>query len=188
MKISEFVEEINKNEMRINAPALMKLIETKHYVGFNEKLLVAKNVIDMCVVNEGGYIYIDKAKQYIEFTKAIISKYTNLEFSLDEVTSNSEYDSLCENGYLNLILSTFDSEYKIVMNLMQMESDKVCEQNSTEAQVVKVATKLIESIDVISMALSNKIDNFDLSKFNFKKEDLDKLKNTDFSELLNYIK
>lgn len=173
MKISEFVKNfIDKKVMNtaINQNAvsdyLKKELEVKDYVPFAEKRDLCARVLEVCnTKDDSGLVKVDSISRYILFTIAIISKYTNLEFSSgeEEIDSLDEYDMLCQNNLLNPILDIIGGEYATCNNMLNMMMDDIVSNNNTVENVVgTVLGKFSDSLDELVSTLANKVESMDL--------------------------
>lgn len=182
MKISEFVKNfIDKKVMNtaINQNAvsdyLKKELEIEDYVPFAEKRDLCARVLEACnTKDDSGLVKVDSISRYILFTIAIISKYTNLEFSSDEeeIDPLDEYDMLCQNNLLNPILDIIGGEYVTCNNMLNMMMDDIVSNNNTVENVVgTVLGKFSDSLDELVSALANKVEsmNLDLSQIDIDK-------------------
>lgn len=104
-----------------------------------------------------------------------IEAYTDLELS-DDI--EDDYDELSKTGLLEAITSTFAEEYKTVLTLLQMQCDYILMDNSIESKVGTFLTHLSSTID----KLSDSVKDFDISKLNIDKKDIEKI-----TELLQII-
>lgn len=155
MLVNTLVEKMsNKNQV----VSLSKTIETKSYLPFVEKKTLVERIINNCTTIQDGFVQINEINQYIQFTIETIKAYTNIEFGENPI---EDYDLLCSSGLLGDIINTFDGEYKMVLNLVEMQKKHVLEQNKIEFQVAKVANALTNSIDQLGSALSNKVNDLD---------------------------
>ena len=102
----------------------------------------------------------------------VIAAYTNLELS-DDI--EDDYDVLCEAGVLDMVINTFKKEYDEVNILLQMKCDYVLNSNSLEAQVGKLFDGVLEKLDIITQALANKVEGFDINNLPISGDDLSKL-------------
>ena len=173
MKISEFVKNfIDKKVMNttINQNAvsdyLKKELEVKDYVPFAEKRDLCARVLEACnTKDDSGLVKVDSVSRYILFTIAIISKYTNLEFSSgeEEIDPLDEYDMLCQNNLLNPILDIIGGEYVTCNNILNMMMGDIVSNNNTVENVVgTVLGKFSDSLDKLVSALANKVESMDL--------------------------
>lgn len=175
MTIKEFVEIVKKGTNQ----RLAVVLETKKYLPMSEKRELAASVLDACSKYENGYLKIDSLNKYLIFTITIISKYTNLEFGVDS-DSLADYDLLCEYGLLNVVIETFETEYKATNDVLNMMQSDLERQNSVEASIASLSRGIMDSLDKIIESLSQKID-----EFNFNADEIDPDALSKLSALLN---
>ena len=187
MKVMEFIETVKKNPNQATA-ICKKLINTR-YIPVLEKRQLAELVYATSTEIENGVVKVDSLSKYLIFTLLMLTKYTTLEFTVDEKGAATEeaikeYDALCENGLLNPILAEFQEDYARANEIMNyVFQDNLAVNNTVEAVVGKAATTLLNIVDSLANVLSNKVDemNFDLENV-----DMDALQNV--LELLNIEK
>jgi hypothetical protein len=178
MKIMEFIEAVKKNPNQANA-VCKKIVKTK-YIPVLEKRQLAELVYENSTEIENGVVKVDSLSKYLIFTLLMLTKYTELEFSVDEKGAATEeaineYDALCANGLINKIIAEFEEDYARANEIMNyVFQDNLAVNNTVEAVVGKASTTLLNIVGGFADALSNKVDdmNFDLSNF-----DMDKLDN-----------
>lgn len=183
MKINEFCTNF-KNKRFITTPQgaeemvtyLKKELEVKEYLPFADKRELCEKVLDTCNTRgNDGLIKIDSVSRYIIFTVAIISKYTNLEFSSgedEEYDSLDEYDMLCQNHLLNPILGVIGEEYDVCNNLLNMMMEDIIANNNTVEAVLGYAFgKVTDSLDGLIDTFAEKVEEMelDLSQIDFDK-------------------
>lgn len=100
---------------------------TRNYVPYAEKCALVKSVVDATSYEEvGGIKYYrrnTKGMLFI-FTMQIIQKYTDLEFSNEEVAN--VYDLLMESGTMNGLMSAVpEEEINILRGMLDMERDDI---------------------------------------------------------------
>jgi hypothetical protein len=66
-----------------------------------------------------------------------------------------QYDALCENGTLNNILSLFADDYSAMCSVLDSVLDELLVQNSIDAQVVKIANKIMTMLNAVGDGLNN---------------------------------
>lgn len=88
---------------------IIDLIKPINYIAYDKKIEIAKRVIEDNKNKE--FPTPNMSRSFIIY---LINAYTNIE--LDE----DGFDVLSENKMLDLILSTFESEYKICSTILQM--------------------------------------------------------------------
>jgi hypothetical protein len=184
MKIMEFIEAVKKNPNQANV-VCKKIVKTK-YIPVLEKRQMAELVYENSTDIENGVVKVDSLSKYLIFTLLMLTKYTELEFSVDDNGAATEeaiqeYDMLCEHGLINKIIAEFEEDYVRANEIMNyVFQDNLAVNNTVEAVVGKTATSLLNIVDGFSNTLSNNVDNinFDLSNL-----DMDKL--GDIMNLLN---
>ena len=185
MKITDFIANY-KNKKFMNAQRgvderveyLKKELEIKTYIPFADKRELCELVIETCCSKEDdGLIKVDSVARYIAFTISVIKKYTNLEFSSGEedgYDSLDEYDMLCENGLLNLILAIIGDEYATCNNILNMMmEDTIANNNTVEAVIGRALDKVGLSLDVLMATLAQKVEEMELD---LSQIDIDKYK------------
>lgn len=179
MKVQELIDVMGMNKNKILKAdqlkeLLIKTLEIKKYISIKDKKNIVDDIVSSCILYENGVFKFNEIDKYIYFTMKTIKAYTNLELS-DDI--EEDYDLLCENKLLNIIISTFKAEYDEVSVLLQMKCDYVLSSNNLEEQVGKFLTGLLEKVDDFSSILGDKINNFDFNKLPINKSDLVKLLN-----------
>lgn len=177
MKINELVEFVSNSKNKLLKQAqleevIAKHIETKKYLPIKQKKELIESIVNECILYEDGTYKFDDIDKYICFTMRVIAAYTNLELS-DDI--EDDYDVLCEAGLLDMVVNTFKKEYDEVNILLQMKCDYVLSNNSLEAQVGKLFDGVLEKLDIITQALANKVDGFDINNLPIDSDDLNKL-------------
>lgn len=182
MKVKELINEV-KTKKVINTTYQPHAVEDfikeklniKTYVPFAEKRELCKTVLDASCIRKGGIVEVDSVSRYILFTIAIISKYTELEFSSgkdEEFDSIDEYDMLCQNDLLNPILDVIGAEYTTCNNILNMMMADINANNNNVAAVLdKSVQKLLGIVDEFKDVLSEKVEelNLDLSQIDIDK-------------------
>lgn len=151
---------------------LKKKLEVKEYISIKAKKSLVDDIVNECILYEDGIFKFNDIDKYICFTMRTIEAYTNLELSGD---LEDEYDLLCESKLLDSIISIFKKEYDDVSILLQMKCDYVLNNNTLEAQVGRFFDGILEKVDALVDALTNKVDGFDLNNLPINSEDLGKL-------------
>lgn len=177
MKINELVEFVSNSKNKLLKQAqleevIAKHIETKKYLPIKQKKELVESIVNECILYEDGVYKFDDIDKYICFTMRVIAAYTNLELS-DDI--EDDYDVLCEAGVLDMVINTFKKEYDEVNILLQMKCDYVLSSNSLEAQVGKLFDGVLEKLDIITQALANKVEGFDINNLPISGDDLSKL-------------
>ena len=177
MKVQELVEFVSNSKNKLLKQAqleevIAKHIETKKYLPIKQKKELIESIANECILYEDGVYKFDDIDKYICFTMRVIAAYTNLELS-DDI--EDDYDVLCEAGVLDMVINTFKKEYDEVNILLQMKCDYILSSNSLEAQVGKLFDGVLEKLDIITQALANKVEGFDINNLPISGDDLSKL-------------
>lgn len=184
MKVMEFIEAVKKNPNQATA-ICKKLIKTR-YIPVLEKRQLAELVYSSSIEMENGIVKVDSLSKYLIFTLLMLTKYTTLEFSVDEKGAATEeaikeYDDLCENGLLNPIIAEFQEDYARANEIMNyVFQDNLAVNNTIEAVIGKVSIALLDIVDGFSNRLADKVDEMN---FNLGDLDIDKLEG--IANLLN---
>ena len=169
MKINELINNIKSNP---NA-SLTKVIQTKSYLPFEDKIELVKRIVDKSSTIENGFVQIDGIDQYYNFTVETIKAYTNIEFE----NGYEDYDTLCAYGVLGSIIATFEGEYNMILSLVEMEKKRILEQNSVENQIAKLLNTVEQKVSQVADAIINQANTFDFGGLNIAQEDIEKLSN-----------
>ena len=177
MKIMEFIDVVknNKNKMLKGdqlQELISKTIKVKDYLNIKEKKNLVDSIVNACILYEDGVFKFDEIDKYICFTMRTIEAYTNLELS-DDI--EEDYDALCKAKLLNSVIVAFNGEYENVKTLLQMKCDYICSSNSVESQFGRFFDNILDKVDVLSKALSDKVNSFNLNDLPIGAEDINKL-------------
>lgn len=180
MKILEFIQVVNNNKAKLYNKAdknalqnfIKQTLEVKDYISIKEKKQLVEDIISETVMYENGLLKFNGIDQYITYVMKCIEAYTNLELS-DDI--EDDYDELSKTGLLEPITSVFAEEYKAVLTLLQMQCDYILMDNSISSKVGVFLTSVSSIIDKLANSLSNSVDNFDISKLNIDKKDIEKI-------------
>ena len=187
MKINEFLDVVNANKAKLynkaNKNALSDFIKQtlniKSYISIKEKKQLVEDIVSETIIYENGLLKFNGIDQYIVYAMKCIEAYTDLELS-DDI--ENDYDELSKVGLLEPITSTFEEEYKTVLTLLQMQCDYILMDNSISSKVGVFLTSVSSIIDKLANSLSNSVDNFDISKLNIDKKDIEKI--TEFLQIV----
>lgn len=183
MKVTEFIDgfkskKIMNTQLAPNAIGeyITRILEVKDYIPFADKRELCAKVLNSCnTKEENGLVKVDSVSRYILFTIAILSNYTNLEFSSgqdDDADSLDEYDMLCQEDLLNPILEAIGEEYVTCNNILNMMmSDIVANNNTIENVVSHIFGKIGQSVDGLIDILADKAEdlNLDLNQIDIDK-------------------
>ena len=167
MTIREFIKTTKENNS--------DFIPTKKYITSEEKVLLAKRVIDCSIRYNRGFINFDSYKRYLAFIFASIEAHTDLRFADDWNEKIQEYDALCEADLLGCIIGAFEKDHNATRGVLDMMCADMLAENSLEASVAKLAQSVSENLDVFVGALADKLEDLDIEKIIPKDLDLDKL-------------
>lgn len=187
MKINEFLDVVNANKAKLynkaNKNALSDFIKQtlniKSYISIKEKKQLVEDIVSETIIYENGLLKFNGIDQYIVYAMKCIEAYTDLELSND---IEDDYDELSKTGLLEAITSTFAEEYKTVLTLLQMQCDYILMDNSISSKVGVFLTSVSSIINKLANSLSNSVDNFDISKLNIDKKDIEKI--TEFLQIV----
>ena len=171
MKINELITMVNNdNNKTMN---LAKVIMTKQYLPFEDKITLVKRIIDKSLTTENGFVQIDSIDQYYNFTVETIKAYTNIEFE----NGYEDYDTLCAYGVLGSIIATFEGEYNMILSLVEMEKKRVLDQNTVENQIARLINTIEKKVSQVADVIIDQAQTFDLGSLNIAQEDIEKLSN-----------
>lgn len=152
MNIMEFIENLSKLN---NLEDIIKI----HYIPVEDKKNIAIEVLEDCIVEENGYVAVDRFKRDIYFDFAMLREYTNLNLSYDFDSMIEEYDVLCEHNILSLIFNYIGDDYKRAKRILSYEQQNILNKNSIEAQVAKASTALVDMLH----SVNNKLEKFNMT-------------------------
>lgn len=187
MKILEFIQVVNNNKAKLYNKAdknalqnfIKQTLNIKSYISIKEKKQLVEDIVSETIIYENGLLKFNGIDQYIVYAMKCIEAYTDLELS-DDI--ENDYDELSKVGLLEPITSTFAEEYKTVLTLLQMQCDYILMDNSISSKVGVFLTSVYSIIDKLANSLSNSVDNFDISKLNIDKKDIEKI--TEFLQIV----
>lgn len=174
MKIREFIDAVKKNPNQ--ATVVCKKIVKTRYIPVLEKRQLAELVYANTTEIENGVVKVDSLSKYLIFTMLMLTRYTDLEFSVDEsgaatIDAIHEYDELCENGLINPIIAEFAEDYARANEVMNyVFQDNLAVNNTAEAVIGKAAGYLLNVVDGFANVLAEKVDEmeFDLSNIDLE--------------------
>lgn len=187
MTINEFIEVVNANKAKLYNKAdknalqnfIKQTLNIKSYISIKEKKQLVEDIVSETIIYENGLLKFNGIDQYIVYAMKCIEAYTDLELS-DDI--ENDYDELSKVGLLEPITSTFSEEYKTVLTLLQMQCDYILMDNSISSKVGVFLTSVSSIINKLANSLSNSVDNFDISKLNIDKKDIEKI--TEFLQIV----
>lgn len=150
MKVQELLMNIKNKEFKLE-----RGLEVKKYIPVMDKKKFVMDVIAECTDDIDNFIAVDRFKMNIYFDMRILAVYTNLEILTNFDDMVLQYDELCENGMLDTIIDLFKDEYNATYMILEDELEELLIQNSIDSQVVRIANKVNNIIDVLGEALNN---------------------------------
>jgi hypothetical protein len=157
MKLLEFVEKYNNMANNTLREQLLSKIKITPYVSFIKKEVYAQLIVDKTTFEQEAYddngktkyrktdkIRINSVAQYIQFCRAVIELYTDLE--IEDGSFIKEYDALKSSGLLDILMVGSNkadplipmselSEFKTILTMKQ--SDTQFNETTTQAFISK---------------------------------------------------
>lgn len=209
MKLLEFVEKYNSTVNNTLKEQLLSKIKITPYVSIIKKDAYAQLIVDKTTFEQESYddngktkyrktdkVRVNSVAQYIQFCRAVIELYTDLEIDEDDKGFINGYDALKSSGLLDILMVGSDkvdplipmselSEFKTILTMKQ--SDTQFNETTTQAFISKQIDRISDLTEVIIEPFVNVIDKrFD----NLPQETKDKIisfadsvKNSNFKEV-----
>ena len=203
MKLLEFVEKYNDMANNTLKEQLLSKIKITPYVSIIKKDAYAQLIVNRTMFEQESYddngvtkyrktdkIRVNSVAQYVQFCRAVIELYTDLEIDEDDKGFIKGYDALKSSGLLDILMVGSDkadplipmselSEFKTILTMKQ--SDTQFNETTTQAFI----SKQIERISDLANATITPLVNVVSKKLDeIPKEDLDKV--VDFSKKGNF--
>ena len=206
MKLLEFVEKYNNMANNTSKEQLLSKIKITPYVSIIKKDAYAQLIIDKTTFEQESYddngttkyrktdkIRINSVAQYVQFCRAVIELYTDLEIDKDDKGFVKGYDALKSSGLLDILMVGSDkadplipmselSEFKTILTMKQ--SDTQFNETTTQAFISKQIGRIS---DLANATLTPLLDVVSKKLDEIPKEDLDKViefaKNGGFKEV-----
>lgn len=206
MKLLEFVEKYNNMANNALKEQLLSKIKITPYVSIIKKDAYAKLIVDKTTFEQEAYddngktkyrktdkIRVNSVAQYIQFCRAVIELYTDLEIDDDDKGFIKGYDALKSSGLLDILMVGSDktdplipiselSEFKTILTMKQ--SDTQFNETTTQAFISKQIGRIS---DLANATLAPLMDVVSKKLDEIPKEDLDKViefaKNVGFKEV-----
>lgn len=190
MKILEFVEKYNNTTSSSLKEQLLSKIKITTYVSIIKKDAYAQLIVDKTTFEQEAYddngktkyrktdkIRINSVAQYIQFCRAVIELYTDLE--IEDGSFIKEYDALKSSGLLDILMVGSDkadplipmselSEFKTILTMKQ--SDTQFNETTTQAFISKQIGRIS---DLANATLTPLIDVVSKKIDEIPKEDLE---------------
>ena len=206
MKLLEFVEKYNNTANNTLKEQLLSKIKITPYVSFIKKDAYAQLIVDNTTFEQEAYddngetkyrktdkIRVNSVAQYVQFCRAVIELYTDLEIDKDDKGFIKGYDALKSSGLLDILMVGSDkadplipmselSEFKTILTMKQ--SDTQFNETTTQAFISKQIGRIS---DLANATLTPLMDVVSKKLEEIPKEDLDKViefaKNGNFKEV-----
>lgn len=172
MKIKEFIDAVQNINIETD---VANLISVKKYITSASKVKLANAVIDLSAEYDRGFVKFNSYKRHLAFIFAAIEAHTNIKFADKWEDKIQEYDALCENGLIDVVISTFKTDYDVSREVLDMMCADMLAENSLEISIAKLAQSASENLDVFVGALADKLGELDIEKIIPEGLDLDKL-------------
>ena len=204
MKLLEFVEKYNNMANNTLKEQLLSKIKITPYVSIIKKDAYAQLIVNRTMFEQESYddngvtkyrktdkIRINSVAQYIQFCRAVIELYTDLE--IEDGSFIKEYDALKSSGLLDILMVGSDkadplipmselSEFKTILTMKQ--SDTQFNETTTQAFISKQIGRIS---DLANATLTPLVDVVSKKLDEIPKEDLNKVvefaKNGGFKEV-----
>lgn len=159
MKLLEFVEKYNNMANNTLKEQLLSKIKITPYVSIIKKDAYAQLIVDKTTFEQEAYddngvtkyrktdkIRVNSVAQYVQFCRAVIELYTDLEIDEDDKGFIKGYDALKSSGLLDILMAGSDkadplismselSEFKTILTMKQ--SDTQFNETTTQAFISK---------------------------------------------------
>ena len=206
MKILEFVEKYNNTANSSLKEQLLSKIKITPYVSIIKKDAYAQLIVDKTTFEQEAYddngttkyrktdkIRVNSVAQYVQFCRAVIELYTDLEIDEDDKGFIKGYDALKSSGLLDILMVGSDkadplipmselSEFKTILSMKQ--SDTQFNETTTQAFISKQIGRIS---DLANATLTPLMDVVGKKLDEIPKEDLEKVvemaKNGGFKEV-----
>lgn len=206
MKLLEFVEKYNDMANNTLKEQLLSKIKITPYVSIIKKDAYAQLIVDNTTFEQEAYddngvtkyrktdkIRVNSVGQYVQFCRAVIELYTDLEIDDDDKGFIKGYDALKSSGLLDILMVGSDktdplipmselSEFKTILTMKQ--SDTQFNETTTQAFISKQIGRIS---DLANTTLTPLMDVVSKKLDEIPKEDLDKViefaKNGGFKEV-----
>lgn len=194
MKLLEFVEKYNDMANNTLKEQLLSKIKITPYVSIIKKDAYAQLIVDKTTFEQEAYddngvtkyrktdkIRVNSVGQYVQFCRAVIELYTDLEIDDDDKGFIKGYDALKSSGLLDILMVGSDktdplipmselSEFKTILSMKQ--SDVQFNETTTQAFISKQIGRIS---DLTNATLTPLMDVVSKKLDEIPKEDLDKV-------------
>ena len=185
MKLLEFVEKYNDMANNTLKEQLLSKIKITPYVSIIKKDAYAQLIVDKTTFEQEAYddngvtkyrktdkIRVNSVGQYVQFCRAVIELYTDLEIDDDDKGFIKGYDALKSSGLLDILMVGSDktdplipmselSEFKTILTMKQ--SDTQFNETTTQAfiskQIGRISDLANATLTPLMDVVSKKIDS-----------------------------
>ena len=193
MRLLEFVEKYNNTANTLRGQ-LLSTIKITPYISIVKKDAYAQLIVDKTTFEQEAYddngktkyrktdkIRVNSVAQYIQFCRAVIELYTDLEIDEDDKGFINGYDALKSSGLLDILMIGSDkadplipmselSEFKTILTMKQ--SDTQFNETTTQAFVSKQIERISDLanatltplVDIVSKKIDSLSNNDELRK------------------------
>ena len=207
MKLLEFVEKYNDMANNTLKEQLLSKIKITPYVSIIKKDAYAQLIVDKTTFEQEAYddngvtkyrktdkIRVNSVGQYVQFCRAVIELYTDLEIDDDDKGFIKGYDALKSSGLLDILMVGSDktdplipmselSEFKTVLSMKQ--SDVQFNETTTQAfiskQIGRISDLANATLTPLVNVVSNKLD--EIPKEDLEGKILEFVKKGNFKEV-----
>lgn len=194
MKLLEFVEKYNNMTNSSLKEQLLSKIKITPYVSIIKKDAYSQLIVDKTTFEQEAYddngttkyrktdkIKVNSVAQYVQFCRAVIELYTDLEIDEEDKGFIKGYDALKSSGLLDILMVGSDkadplipmselSEFKTILTMKQ--SDTQFNETTTQAFISKQIGRIS---DLANATLTPLVDIVNKKLDEIPKEDLDKV-------------
>ncbi|MEQ2629947.1 hypothetical protein [Roseburia inulinivorans] len=207
MKLLEFVEKYNDMANNTLKEQLLSKIKITPYVSIIKKDAYAQLIVDKTTFEQEAYddngvtkyrktdkIRVNSVGQYVQFCRAVIELYTDLEIDDDDKGFIKGYDALKSSGLLDILMVGSDktdplipmselSEFKTILSMKQ--SDVQFNETTTQAfiskQIGRISDLANATLTPLVNVVSNKLD--EIPKEDLEGKILEFVKKGNFKEV-----
>lgn len=207
MKLLEFVEKYNDMANNTLKEQLLSKIKITPYVSIIKKDAYAQLIVDKTTFEQEAYddngvtkyrktdkIRVNSVGQYVQFCRAVIELYTDLEIDDDDKGFIKGYDALKSSGLLDILMVGSDktdplipmselSEFKTILYMKQ--SDVQFNETTTQAfiskQIGRISDLANATLTPLVNVVSNKLD--EIPKEDLEGKILEFVKKGNFKEV-----
>lgn len=207
MKLLEFVEKYNDMANNTLKEQLLSKIKITPYVSIIKKDAYAQLIVDKTTFEQEAYddngvtkyrktdkIRVNSVAQYVQFCRAVIELYTDLEIDEDDKGFIKGYDALKSSGLLDILMVGSDkadplipmselSEFKTILTMKQ--SDTQFNETTTQAfiskQIGRISDLANATLTPLVDVISKKLD--EIPKEDFEGKILEFAKKGNFKEV-----